>query len=228
MWREVAANTGRLHWAGDGTALGLLAEPSRVNLGLNPRMGPGSSTALPTDYTSAGTDAALTYTYSEQEARMGVQGRRVLMAGLSPLALDVIGIAYDEEGEALPGWHVNAVWDAAPGALEAVEIAPAEAPRWWAGVPPVPPEPGPPTLPELVAAVDDFVECVARSMGYNGAAHCAGYVSSTVPQWAAEAAAFIAWRDAVWLTAYALDPLAMPASVAELVALLPAFERPGE
>jgi hypothetical protein len=76
-----------------------------------------------------------------------------------PAALDVIGTAYgppvlDAEGEvaapgeALPGWFAIAAWDGGvPAAWEASRMAPAEAPRWWAGVardapaPPAPPVP---------------------------------------------------------------------------------------
>ncbi len=55
---------------------------------------------------------------------------------------------------------------------------------------------------QIAAAIDAHVEAQARALGYNSAAHIAGYAASTVPGWAAEAAAFIAWRDAVWLAAY--------------------------
>jgi hypothetical protein len=53
------------------------------------------------------------------------------------------------------------------------------------------------------AAIDAHVEATARSRNYNSAAHCASYIASTVPIWAAEALAFVAWRDAVWLAAIA-------------------------
>jgi hypothetical protein len=89
-----------------------------------------------------------------------------------------------------------------------------------------PPAPPPPTIEQLIAAVDAHVEGVAQSMDYKSAAHCAGYVTSTIPQWAAEAQAFVAWRDQVWLTAYSLDPENLPATVADALALLPVFVRP--
>lgn len=56
----------------------------------------------------------------------------------------------------------------------------------------------------VTAAIDAHVEARARAMGYNGAAHLASYAASTVPQWAAEAHAFVAWRDAVWVAAFGL------------------------
>lgn len=81
-------------------------------------------------------------------------------------------------------------------------------------------------------AVDAHVEATARSKGYNGAAHMASYTASTVVAWAAEAQAFVAWRDAVWLRAIALledvrsGQAAVPASPDDVVALLPAPQWP--
>lgn len=89
----------------------------------------------------------------------------------------------------------------------------------------------PPDLRTYTAAIDAHVEAVARGRGYNGAAHLAGYAVSTVPAWAAEARAFVAWRDAVWLEA--LGELAKvqageiaPPGVTDLVAALPAIQWP--
>ena len=79
-----------------------------------------------------------------------------------------------------------------------------------------------------VAAIDAHVEARARALHYNSAAALAGYLGSTVEAWAAEAAAFVAWRDAVWVTAIAMldaaDPL-QPPSVDDVLAVLP--EWPG-
>jgi hypothetical protein len=94
-------------------------------------------------------------------------------------------------------------------------------------LPPEPqPEPPPQNAETLAAAVDALVESVAQAMQYRSAVHCASYANSTVAQWAAEAAAFMAWRDAVWLAVYALDPADPPATVAEVLAALPEFVRP--
>lgn len=75
--------------------------------------------------------------------------------------------------------------------------------------PPPPEPPPPPTAEEMLAAftkaIDAHVEATARTRRYNGAAHMASYVASTVPVWAAEAQAFVAWRDQVWL--YSLTEL---------------------
>lgn len=76
------------------------------------------------------------------------------------------------------------------------------------------------TPEEIVAlysrAVDERVEAHARSLGYNGAAHLASYVTSSVPDWSAEAQSFVGWRDQVWLYALSvyetaqLDPNSLP------------------
>ena len=52
------------------------------------------------------------------------------------------------------------------------------------------------------SAIQSHVDATARSRNYDGGNALASYVASTNPQWAAEAQAFVAWRDAVWLYAY--------------------------
>lgn len=47
------------------------------------------------------------------------------------------------------------------------------------------------------------VDDTARSRQYNNGVYCASYAQSTNPVWAAEAQAFIAWRDSIY--AYALQ-----------------------
>lgn len=54
-------------------------------------------------------------------------------------------------------------------------------------------------------AIAQLVDSVAQSKQYKDAASIATYVSSTNVQWAAEAQAFIAWRDTVYI--YALQEL---------------------
>lgn len=81
---------------------------------------------------------------------------------------------------------------------------------------------------QITAAIDATVEDQARSMGYNSAAHCASYVASTVPGWAAEAQAFVAWRDATWLAAFAglseVEAGKTLPSIDEALARLPAWK----
>lgn len=83
-----------------------------------------------------------------------------------------------------------------------------------------------PPLPDPIAIINAHVEAVARSMGYSSAASCAGYLNSTVPQWAAEAAAFVVWRDAVWVTVFARKDEPPPATADAVLALLPAWVPP--
>ena len=96
---------------------------------------------------------------------------------------------------------------------------------------PAPYVPPPPALGEYTAAIDRRVEATARGRGYNGAAHLASYAASTVPAWAAEAAAFVAWRDAVWVWSLAemskvrAGEVAAP-SIDDLVAALPVIQWP--
>jgi methyl coenzyme M reductase gamma subunit len=95
----------------------------------------------------------------------------------------------------------------------------------------VPPLPPMPTKGQYAAAIEDLIHSAATAKGYVSGDRLATYVSSTDSQWAAEAAAFIAWRDAVWR--YALSELdkvqsglrAQP-TIEHLVAELPSIEWP--
>lgn len=53
------------------------------------------------------------------------------------------------------------------------------------------------------AAIQSYVDSLAKSRNYDSGNSLASYVASTNAQWTAEAQAFVAWRDAVWLYAYA-------------------------
>lgn len=163
------------------------------------------------------------------------------LAAAMPTDLDMIGRAYaplvqDAEGAivsggaALPGWHVNAIWaDDEPAAWASARIPHADAPRWWSGVARAA-SPVPPSLSDYQVAIDAHVEATARARSYNGAASCAGYSTSTVAAWAAEATAFIAWRDQVYLEAFetlaAVQGGAEPPSITALIAGLPAMVWP--
>ena len=79
---------------------------------------------------------------------------------------------------------------------------------------------------QLTAAIDNHVESVAKSREYNNAAALAGYANSTVPEWAAEAQTFVAWRDAVWLQTFTMLEQVMsgaltPPTEEELLASFP-------
>lgn len=52
-------------------------------------------------------------------------------------------------------------------------------------------------------AIQSHIDATAQARSYDSGTSLAGYVSSTNAAWAAEAQAFVAWRDAVWVYAYA-------------------------
>jgi len=64
------------------------------------------------------------------------------------------------------------------------------------------PDTGPPTQQDYADAIQARVDTVARSRNYTDGVSLASYAASTNAAWAAEAAAFIAWRDDVWVYAY--------------------------
>jgi hypothetical protein len=68
---------------------------------------------------------------------------------------------------------------------------------------PPPAEPPPPTIDDYENAIQSVVDGAARSKQFRDGVTLASYTSSTKPQWAAEAAAFVAWRDAAWAYSYA-------------------------
>lgn len=55
---------------------------------------------------------------------------------------------------------------------------------------------------DYVKAITAHIEIVAKSRGYDSAQSICSYVASANQAWATEAAAFIAWRDAVWSYVY--------------------------
>jgi hypothetical protein len=80
-------------------------------------------------------------------------------------------------------------------------------------------------------AIEAHIESVARSKDYADATRLASYVASTNATWAAEAQAFVAWRDAVWAFAYAeladvLAGLKPEPTIADFVADLPEIAWP--
>lgn len=89
------------------------------------------------------------------------------------------------------------------------------------------------TLDDFRQAIEAHVDQVAQERQYSGAVSISTYENSTNPAWAAEAQAFVAWRDAVWI--YAFTELAKvqaeerpaPESVEAFVAELPEMVWPG-
>lgn len=91
--------------------------------------------------------------------------------------------------------------------------------------------PAAPSLSEYAAALQHHIDETATVRGYGNGVMLASYVASTNAAWAAEAAAFVAWRDAVWLAAYAelaaVQSGAHPAPTTEaFIAGLPAIAWP--
>ena len=105
----------------------------------------------------------------------------------------------------------------APGAHWAVD--------WQTGTVTMLPPPLP-TAEDYGRAVQAAIDAAAKSRGYTDGFALASYHASTVPAWAAEAQAFVAWRDAVWVHAY--DVLAAvqggtraPPTIVALISELP-------
>lgn len=95
------------------------------------------------------------------------------------------------EGEEPRVLHVAAMDEDGLPAL--IEVALAEPPSG----------PLPPTENNYRLAIQHHVDEAARSRRYDSGNSLASYVTSTNEAWAAEAQAFVAWRDAVWQHAYA-------------------------
>lgn len=88
-----------------------------------------------------------------------------------------------------------------------------------------------PTVADYQSAIQRRVDAAAVSRRYNDGNALAGYVASTIPPWAAEAQAFVAWRDQVWAYAYAeLDKVMrgerVQPTVEEFIAELPVIDWP--
>ena len=63
----------------------------------------------------------------------------------------------------------------------------------------------PPEIPSITDyenAIQNLVDSTARERQFRDGVTLASYTASTKPKWAAEAQAFVAWRDNVWFYAY--------------------------
>ena len=81
------------------------------------------------------------------------------------------------------------------------------------------------------AEIQCHVDAMAISRRYDSAVSLASYIASGNPAWAAEAQAFVTWRDAVWAYAYAeldkvLDGQRDQPEVGEFISELPAMMWP--
>ncbi|MGV2136948.1 hypothetical protein ACQZ45_03120 [Agrobacterium sp. 16-2014-1-2a] len=68
-------------------------------------------------------------------------------------------------------------------------------------LPPDLPPPSP-VVTDYENAIQDLVDSTARERQFRDGVTLASYTASTKPKWAAEAQAFVAWRDNVWFYAY--------------------------
>jgi hypothetical protein len=59
-----------------------------------------------------------------------------------------------------------------------------------------------PLVGDYENAIQDLVDNTARKRQFRDGVTLASYTASTKPKWAAEAQAFVAWRDNVWFYAY--------------------------
>lgn len=59
-----------------------------------------------------------------------------------------------------------------------------------------------PTITDYENAIQNLVDSTAREKQFRDGVTLASYTASTKPKWAAEAQAFVAWRDNVWSYAY--------------------------
>jgi hypothetical protein len=60
----------------------------------------------------------------------------------------------------------------------------------------------PVTITDYENAIQNLVDSTAREKQFRDGVTLASYTASTKPNWAAEAQAFVAWRDNVWSYAY--------------------------
>lgn len=135
-----------------------------------------------------------------------------------------------------PGWPEG---HAAAFGVFSVDVDPPEGQFWTGGfieqdgLPVAVFEPKPaPTVEDYRLAVSQHVDATAQSRDYDNAVSLASYVASTNATYAAEAQAFVAWRDAVWadviqrLNAVQAGTQAPPESPAALIADLPQVSWP--
>lgn len=83
-------------------------------------------------------------------------------------------------------------------------------------------------IAQLEFSVQQYIDSIAQKKGYDSGISCATYVTSTVATFAADAAAFIKWRDSVWGTCQQLEATDLAATppiiptAAAVIAALPA------
>ncbi len=89
----------------------------------------------------------------------------------------------------------------------------------------------PPAVADYQAAIVAMLDAAAQARRYDNGLSLSTYVASTNPTWAAEAQAYVGWRDAVWAYAYTQLDLVQSGQRAQptveaLLAELPALTWP--
>jgi hypothetical protein len=85
------------------------------------------------------------------------------------------------------------------------------------------------TIPQLAndleTGVQIWLDAAAQANGYSGMDSCISYYNSSIAQWAADAKAGLAWRDAVWTYCFAAQTnpqfVSNPPTLAQLLTELP-------
>ncbi len=80
----------------------------------------------------------------------------------------------------------------------------------------------------LDGAVQDHLDKEARAHGYRDGSTLTSYSGSAVSKWRAEAGAFIAWRDSVWLAVQNTAERQITPDPASIIAALPPMEWPSQ
>jgi hypothetical protein len=92
--------------------------------------------------------------------------------------------------------------------------------------PDAPSDPAPPTVEDYRAALNQHIDAVAQSRDFDNGVVAASWTGSSVKTWAADAQAFVTWRDAVWLHAYAVFAGEDRPAVHDFINALPAIVWP--
>lgn len=86
------------------------------------------------------------------------------------------------------------------------------------------------TIEECTAIADNLLKKEAAALGYDSIMSACSYATSTVPKFAAEGQAFVAWRDAMWSEVYDLlaeyESTGVYDTTEEFMAKLPVFTPP--
>ncbi|MEJ1176059.1 hypothetical protein WA845_17560 [Agrobacterium sp. CMT1] len=83
------------------------------------------------------------------------------------------------------------------GTLTERALTPEEIDEFQSALPPTPP-----SIIDYENAIQNLVDSTARDRQFRDGVTLASYIGSTIPGWAAEAMAFVAWRDNVWRYSY--------------------------